>query len=434
MTCYDLCIDNFFLLWRLTFLRSFNISNWAKAVSRMKRGIAFPEGWFDSSLILVQHTDPSSEGANMWSFLTPFTFPVWAMIGVAVFATGIMYWMLERLNSKADEAKLENKPLSTIFLSALTFTGHFDFQPNTHSARILSFSWTFFTLVTVSAYTANLASFLVARRTPDFKIRSIQQAVRYRVPVCIHGSSSQDELITEMYSDVQLVRKRFERDVFEGLKNGDCRVAIAPVNSYEIYVRSSTMNADCSIQSEKRVIEIISAGLATAVDSGTLCTSLIDNVIDLHLSEMIADRFIERLWNAHLQKAGDTACLAEGDIPGASNSLVTDADEETVSLTLEEMSGIFILHGMFAAIALTIALIRFFLVKKKSRRDMLQQLGLSDKGSSRDVNACQTSHQSQKDTSTTSDMQYSVPPPRIFAPNEYWIRDREMRNRINNGL
>jgi nitrate reductase NapE component len=161
----------------------------------MRRGIAFPEGWWDASLILVQKVQPESGGKNMLSFLTPFTFPVWAMIAVAIVATGIMYWMLESLNSRADEAKLENKPLATIFLSSLTFTGHFDFQPNTHAARILSFSWTFFSLVTVSAYTANLASFLVARRTPDFQIRTIQQAVRYNIPVCIHGSTSQGKLI-----------------------------------------------------------------------------------------------------------------------------------------------------------------------------------------------------------------------------------------------
>ena len=184
------------------------VDNWSKTVGRMRRGIAFPEGWYDSSLVLVERTDPNSEDVNMWSFLTPFQFGVWIMIGVAIVVTGLMYWVLERLNAESDKDELENKPLVTMFLSALTFIGNFNFQPNTHAARLLSLSWTFWALVVVATYTANLASFLVARRTPDFKIKSVGQAVRYNVPICVHGLSNQDELLTEMYSDILLVRKQ----------------------------------------------------------------------------------------------------------------------------------------------------------------------------------------------------------------------------------
>ena len=393
-----------------------SVDNWSKTVSRLRRGIAFPEGWYDSSLVLIERTDPNSEDVDMWSFLTPFQFSVWIMIGVAIVATGLMYWMLERLNTESDEAQLESKPLTTVFLSALTFTGNFNFQPNTHAARLLSLSWTFWALIVVAAYTANLASFLVARRTPDYQIKSVGQAVRYSIPICVHGNSNQDELLTETYSDILLVRKPTERQVFEGLINGDCRVAVAPVNAYELYVRSP-INKDCSIKSEKRVIEILSGGLATAIDSGTLCTSLIDNVLDLYMTQMKADNFMDEVWNSHLMKVGDVSCLAEEDIPGT-GGLTGSLDSDTVSLTLEEMAGIFILHGMCASLALLIALVRFFLVKKNDPQEMLERLGLTKEDG-----------EGGEETNETGETTVNGGPPivpslSISGPNEFWDHER----------
>lgn len=187
-----------------------------------------------------------------------------------------------------------------------------------------------------SSYTANLASFLVARRTPEIQIRSIEQAVRFNVPVCVHGASNQDELLNESFADIMLVRKRVEREVYEGLLAGECRVAVASVNSYEMYARSN-VNKDCSLISDKRVIEILSGGFATAIDSGTMCTSLIDAVIDLYMTQMKADGFIEKVWNTNLQRVGGVSCLAEGgSIVGEGVGGLTGGndEEQTVSLTL----------------------------------------------------------------------------------------------------
>ena len=402
-------------------VQSFDVSvdNWAKTTSRMRLGVAFPEGWYDASLIMVERVDKSSEEVNMWSFLTPFRFPVWAMIFVSVIATGIMYWVLERLNSNADEAKLENKPLTTIFLSSLTFTGHFDFQPNTHSAKMLSFSWTFFCLLVVSAYTANLASFLVAKQTPQFSIQSIEQAVRWQVPVCVLGASNQDELLVEKYPNIQLVRKRSARAVYDGLNNGDCKIAASPVNTYELYVRTTDVNKDCLIKSPKRVIEIIPAGIATAVDSGTRCTSLVDNVIDLHLTQMKAEKFIEGVWNAQIQRVGDQSCLAEESIDKGLTG--GEDDSETVSLSLEEMAGIFILHGILASIALFIALVHFFLVRKEDPKAMLQKLGLKDDVGEDDTESRELPrHQQPESPASVAETQVKKVPRNIPAPNDYW--------------
>ena len=205
-----------------------SVDNWAKTVKRMRLGVAFPEGWYDSSLVMVERIDPTAEDVNMWSFLTPFQWPVWLALCITIVLTGAVYWILERLNRESDTAQLEKQPVTTIFLSALTFMGHFDFNPGTHSARMLALSYTFFTLLFVSSYTANLASFLVANQTPQFSVQTLAQAVRFDISVCVQASSNQDEILSELYPGIKLIRKRFEGEVFEGVKNGECRIAVTP--------------------------------------------------------------------------------------------------------------------------------------------------------------------------------------------------------------
>lgn len=145
------------------------------------------------------------------------------------------------------------------------------------------------------------------------------------------------------------------------------------MNTYEVYARTNTINKNCNLKSDKRVIQILSAGIATAIDSGSNCTSLIDNVIDLHMTQMKADGFIEQAWNTHLSRVGDASCLAEeGSI---AEQQLKGGDEENTSLSFEEMAGIFILHAILSVVALAVSLVRFFLVKKENPEAMLQALG-----------------------------------------------------------
>ena len=387
----------------------------------MRRGVAFPEGWYDSSLVMVERIDPDEQDVNMWSFLTPFQTPVWIMIVVAIVATGIMYWMLERLNRESDTAQLERKPITTIFLSALTFMGHFDFSPGTHAARVLALSYTFFTLLVVSSYTANLASFLVARQTPNFSVKSLSQAVRFDVPVCVQASSNQDELLVEMHPGIKLVRKRFEGEVFEGVKNGECRIAVTPVNTYEVYVRTNTVNKDCSLKSDKSVITILGAGIATAIDTGTYCTSLIDNVIDLHMTQMKADGFIEQAWNTHLSRIGDSSCLAEES--SVTEQQLKGGDSDNAPLSLAEMAGIFICHAILSILALAVSLVRFFLVKKEDPQTMLEKLGLADDEVTNPQENGMSEHQKSNTKETPIEGHLPVAGTQhehISGPNHFW--------------
>jgi len=352
---------------------TFDISagKWDRSITRMANEVSFPEGWYDSSMILIYVNDASVSSLHIWSIFLPFQWSVWLLLVVAVVVTGVAYWFLERLDTRSDIRELEHHPGDAVFYTAIAMTGHFEFQPQTTAAMILTWSTTFIALIIGAVYTANLASFLVARRVPATNIESVEQAVLMKAPICVQERVNIDDYLTNKYPEAVLVRKPFQEEMFTALKSGECRVAVLAVSEYEQYSRDSNINGDCTLAWSGRVEQIIPAGFACDVDSGTLCTSLISHVLDLHFIQMMADGFLERQWETFLQNTGTQNCVKQVDSGG------NNENEETFSLGVPEMAGIFIIHTMLLGLALIVALIHYCrgtsLKKRRSTRTLQQQ-------------------------------------------------------------
>jgi Ligand-gated ion channel len=322
---------------------------------------AFPKGWYDGSIILVQSSAlDRQEGkfASFWNFLLPFHYTVWLLIVAATIFTGLMYFMLERLNVESDERELEHQPVTAIFLASMVFTGHFQFQPNTNPARILSFSWTFWALIITSAYTANMASFLVSRNAKDSVVATLEDALKKGTPVCLQRFSVMDDVIAKKYPEMNLVRKDTEREIFDALRlpheggQGGCRATLTNLGTFAVYQGNREVNYDCTLTSERRVIQQMPAGFATGVDTGNLCTSLISYVINLHMTEMISDGFVAGAWKNHIDTISTQDCQATNT---TSMSSMENPKDRELSLNFMEMAGIFVLHLALLCFAVLVA-------------------------------------------------------------------------------
>ena len=53
-----------------------------------------------------------------------------------------------------------------------------------------------------SAYTANLASFLVSRNQVDFSVNTLEEALKSDIPVCVQRYSVMDEMLSSRVSNV----------------------------------------------------------------------------------------------------------------------------------------------------------------------------------------------------------------------------------------
>jgi hypothetical protein len=103
---------------------------WGKSSGRIAKGANYVEYFYDNSLIIITNiTKPdASSPKNIFSFLKPFDTFVWLSVALSIFATGLLYTLILRFESDGDESLRHDMPLTSIFLSAMTFAGHFEFQ------------------------------------------------------------------------------------------------------------------------------------------------------------------------------------------------------------------------------------------------------------------------------------------------------------------
>ena len=404
---------------------------------RQNRGISFPESWFDASEVLIgrknQQEGSNDEVFNAWSFLYPFDDVVWYTIGATMIFSGLLYTFLVAIDPYSDRRKIEKKPVAAIFDAAMGFAGHMEFETQTHPARLFSFSLAMWSLLMVSAYTANLASFLVVRNTPTQGISSIEDVVRQEEPICVKSDTATAEGLKRDFPIAVIVEKPNEEDIFKSVLDGECSFALTTMSKWQVYERDANVNDGCQLAWIGRVYKHREGGMATISDSGTQCTSLIRDVFSLHLLKMKHEGFIQDAWNEHLQRleTNDCAALSTQSYPtssgggssdgehrrrrlakGSSNAdegpgrntngdgrrtrrlatgsssksssgggvaealksgLPGDLEEQSLEdlrLNITNMGGIFILHGVLSLLAIIMALIhRWFGLTKRRNKE-----------------------------------------------------------------
>ena len=360
---------------------------WVRTAQRISLGVDYPEGWYDASYVLVgmKQDEEASQGGeevfNPWSWLSPFDYGVWALIMLTIIFSGLIYNFLEYIDPYSDKQRLKNKPLETIYLSAMGFAGHMEFEARTQPARIFTFSLAMWSLLMAAAYTANLASFLVVKNSvPQIQIDSIEDVIRQQLPICVYKSSaSHNELIRE-YPEAVVVEKALEEDTFKGIINGQCTVALASLASWQNWERNPDVNEGCQLEWIGRKYKNRPAGFATLTDSRTKCTSFISDVINVHMLRMKEEGFIQKAWEQYLSRS-----TASSDCKSSSGTTTSDHENgggrqrrhlkaaaarnaagaqaasgsqlENQRLNVKNMGGIFLMHGVFSMIAIVSALI-----------------------------------------------------------------------------
>lgn len=136
-----------------TMVFDISMNEWERSTKRVGRGTSFPEGFLDSSTIVVQlHKEKKLDWNQIWTFLLPFEPGVWwSILAVSVF-TGLLYYLLEKLDTGADDSNIEGDAGAAMYFSFITFTGHHEFNPRSYSARIMAFSLTFWALITAGKF------------------------------------------------------------------------------------------------------------------------------------------------------------------------------------------------------------------------------------------------------------------------------------------
>jgi hypothetical protein len=346
------------LLWS-TETYDISVDWWISSIDRLQGGATFPEPFLDASIIMVTRMTEEPSGFNAWAWLAPFDRDVWIMIVVTVFVSSLVYWTLEQIDSKTDRREETLGAFETTWLFATAFTGQFEFDPQSNPARLFTFSVSFWSLIIGASYTANLASFLVVRNQPTTQINTLEEAVKLNVPMCIHGYTGTDETVSAAFPTANLLRRE-QPEMFQSVLNGECTIAITTVSEWESFQYDETVNGECNLHWIGRAFHYEPAGFATLADSGTLCTSLVRDVFNVYMREMRADGTIKNAWDEHFLKTGTVFC-------DHNETTSHDEGDDSGQLTLENMGGVFMLHGVLTSLALFFAVAVWFRTRQREK-------------------------------------------------------------------
>lgn len=258
-------------------------------LERRKLGITFPENWYESDIIMVaKRKEKSYENQKflriLFAWLAPFSIGVWALIAFTILSSGLIYWMMERLDPDLDQICSQKKyvsPAIHTFFAALTFTGHYEFRPRTHASRLFSFSLSFWALVIMATYTANLASFLIVTKPDPITVNSLEEAVQKGFRLCTTMGFASETVVMKDFPTATFIRRKSERLTYEGVRENICDVAITNRDGWRTYEQNVNFNPDCNLEWVGRIYLDRASGFATRSDPGILVSQINHSILDI---------------------------------------------------------------------------------------------------------------------------------------------------------
>ena len=126
----------------------------------------------------------------------------------------------------------------------------------------------------------------------------------------MYENTGADAHIKLKYKQAKRVPFPSELETFQGLNDGQCDATVAYYQNWLGYESQRAYNPDCDLAWVGRAVKSIQSGFAVTADTGHKCSSLIRDVLDLYLNELLESGFIEDMWDAHYAKTQDINCDA----------------------------------------------------------------------------------------------------------------------------
>jgi hypothetical protein len=173
----------------------------------------------DTSTILIAKSFDSREETTFdpFSFFKPFNWVVWACTILTIVFTAMVYRIIQQIydSTQPRQAGIH------IFRTSMAAIGQVMFEPARSAERVLVLSLSFWSMILVATYTANLAGFLIAEREPIYPATSLAEAQRKGVPICIPSNMSITSKTRAKYPKANYIEVGFNSR-YDHLLENDC--------------------------------------------------------------------------------------------------------------------------------------------------------------------------------------------------------------------
>lgn len=186
---------------------------------------------------------------HLTSWRKPFSDAVWAVLAAALFLGGAFYGLVVGDENGGDASRATQSSRG-VYRAVVLYTQGGGFEPTSGPARLFAAFFSFFTLLTVSAYTANLTSFLTVTATATQKIERIRSFSEFSKRPCYYGASTK-KWLAATYPNMRVVDleslSSYEPgeasycQLFRAVRNGECDGVV----TYTHYARHLFVYDDC---------------------------------------------------------------------------------------------------------------------------------------------------------------------------------------------
>lgn len=225
---------------------------------------------------------------------------------------------------------------SNLYLTLLTFTQTSSLEPKTRLGRFLLLFYGFFVLVIIATYTANLAAFLTTE-AQDSPFSGLDEVLAAHASIC--AMSAIHSVLENRFPGIgKLLVAADDFNPFDGMDSGKCDVAISYESEFEVIQSGSTVH--CNKGKTGDAILLVQGSIPVAPKLQFTTSSLIRRYEESgELSSSIEKHKREFLGS------GDYCTLS-------------DEEEETQKMGVNELAGLFILLLIGMGISLTLATVQ----------------------------------------------------------------------------
>uniref|UniRef100_A0A915DWI9 Uncharacterized protein n=1 Tax=Ditylenchus dipsaci TaxID=166011 RepID=A0A915DWI9_9BILA len=317
---------------------------------------------------------PEDHQPDLFSFLNPLSLEIWACILASIFGLTIGMYLVAQVTpyewnlsfsccTAHQPTQLLNMHQSKRYLGpAFQQLQGCDFGPRAVSTRLLGGTWWVFTLVIVSAYTANLAAVLTVSR-PHIPIRSLddlanQSTILYGT--IKDGSTMQFFQESKIGSHVRMWKQMKNKNVF--VRNNREGVDKVLKENYAYLMESSSLEYEvqqnCNLTQIGGVLG--SKGYGIALEKKSEWTDWISRQILLYQKRGIIEMKKTKWW-----RSKGASCTGVG----------SSVKQQRISLNLHNVSGLFVI--LFAGLGLSLGIVslefywRRFEISQQEKTDPL---------------------------------------------------------------
>jgi len=156
----------------------------------------------------------------------PFTTQLWFVIASVTFLVGITYTVLGSHSKISSTTRISGTSFhlcisNTYFAWTELVQGADKSDKKTVAQRSLALSWSFFILIIVAAYTANLAAFL-GSQSFVFDMENIDDCLNQDCLMCHTTSSVLNSVVESMYPSLRRESYDNVSEALDAMKNGHC--------------------------------------------------------------------------------------------------------------------------------------------------------------------------------------------------------------------